>query len=1043
VRRSFQCLRGVNAEGNLPRCPQCGGGSGAFPSVLREFRTGEDAPAAVLTEALMRELPAESGRSDKPAEGRNLLVFSDSRQRAAFFAPYLKNTTAETVYLGPIFGALRSVEAELEAAPLTEIARAFLARVQQGQIRFVALRERDEDGFEHYRIARAAGIGIAERNQLRREAQITLARHACASQSRADSLNGLALAAVIFDVTENGWNAVRELTPELFANGEAAGRDLFFLLMRTILRRGAVRFPESFSAREVLDLVAGAPEIFSYHLANRYRHGVREVLRWNPFHATAHQAAALSRNRPRDLLARALGQAAVCDGGLLDRVWEAFQRAQLLLQEETHPGEFRIDYERILFTTHVTWHVCESCGRVNAHGAAGICPSFACVGRLRQLSIASGVDTLSRNHYRRRFELSAFPIEVKEHTAQLTNTVGRLYQEKFIRGDINVLSSSTTFEMGVDVGGLKAVLLRNVPPAASNYVQRAGRAGRRKDGVAAAVTYARNTPHDQHHYVSPGEMVSGNVPPPVLAMENPVLAQRHVNSLLLGGFLRSLAASYESGALDRATVELFFLNDGPGGEPPPARRFAQWIEAERAQLLAASGAIIPVESALSPEQALAAASVALASDDPACVLVRHVQEPLAGYNEQIAELDGAINEAAAAGGAMLMALNAARESLRRLVAQFQRQRLIDFLSSAAWLPGYAFPQEVVKLIVRNPDYAEKMRLERDREVGLSEYSPGAEIVADGRLFTSRAVWFGTREPEFNWYVRCPQCRKIELFLEAATPAVTCGRCGAPLTGQAVPRRCHKPDAFSTHIEDAPREPGPHRQRPPRSSEVFLLEGADENAFADHEALPGVRYGVRRGGRLLRVNTGHSGRGFHICRRCGLAFDGPQKGSEHTTPWGTPCRARSVALHLVHEITTDVLQLRFSDCRPSPPSMNDRGFWLSFRSAFLRAACEALSIAAADIDATHNGWGDAARAGELVLFDRVPGGAGHIPRIIETLGMVLRSALERVAACPNPNCTDLEASCYVCLRTYDNQFDWPNLQRRGVRDWLTSVLRDES
>jgi hypothetical protein len=1022
--RTFQSLRGVNEQGHLPRCPQCSGAAGAFQTVLRAFRTGEDAPAAVLTEALMRELPPEPGRSDKPAEGRSLLVFSDSRQRAAFFAPYLKNTTAETVYLGPLLEALRAVETDSDAAPIGDIVQRFMLRVQQGVMSHVALRERDEDGFEHYRIIRAGGMPVTQRNQLRREAQITLARHACASPSRADSLSGLALAAVTFDVAEDGWAAVRALVPELFANGDAAGRDIFFLLLRTMLRRGAVQFPDSFSAREVLDLAPNAPAIFAFHRANRYRHGAREVSRWNPFHTAAHQAMALARSRPRDLLARALGAEAVQDGALLDRVWDAFQRAQLLVPEETHPGEFRIDLERILFTTRSTWHVCESCGRLTAHGAAGICPSFECGGSLRELPPEHGGGALARNHYRHRFQSPAFPLEVKEHTAQLTNEVGRLYQERFVRGEINVLSSSTTFEMGVDVGGLKAVLLRNVPPAASNYVQRAGRAGRRRDGVAVAVTYARNMPHDQHHYSSPGQLVGGNVPPPVLAMENPVLAQRHVNSLLLGAFLRALSTRHEPGALDRADVDLFFLHETATGEPPPALQFASWIESERLRLLSAVAAILPADLALSPEAALAAAARTLASDDAASVLIRHVREPLARYEEQIAELAEA-------------ALNTTRDSLRRLVGQFRRQRLIDFLSSAAWLPGYAFPQDIVKLIVRNPEHAEDMRLERDREVGLSEYAPGAEIVADGRLFTSRAVWFGTREPEFRWYVRCPQCRKIEMFLETEAPAANCARCGTALTGAAVPRRCHKPDAFSTHIDDVPCEPGPHRQRPPRSSEVFLLEGTDEKAFSDHPAIAGVRFGVRNGGRLLRVNMGASGRGYGICRRCGLASDSAPLAAVHTAPWGAPCHGPSLHLHLVHEITTDVLQLRFSGTQPAAPPMSNRSFWLSFRSAFLRAACEELAIATADIDATHNGWSNAGGAGELVLYDRVPGGAGHIPRIIESLDDVLRAALARVENCAN--CTDLDASCYACLRTYGNQFDWPNLQRRGVRDWLSAVF----
>jgi ATP-dependent helicase YprA (DUF1998 family) len=149
---------------------------------------------------------------------------------------------------------------------------------------------------------------------------------------------------------------------------------------------------------------------------------------------------------------------------------------------------------------------------------------------------------------------SALPLIVREHTAQLTNAAGRMYQREFRDKNLNVLSSSTTFEMGVDVGQLKAVFLRNVPPTPANYIQRAGRAGRRREGAAYAVTFARSTPHDQFHYHEPLGIVRGAVPVPRINLANSRLAQRHVNSFLLGPFLRSLPS-----VGDKTTVSEFFL----------------------------------------------------------------------------------------------------------------------------------------------------------------------------------------------------------------------------------------------------------------------------------------------------------------------------------------------------------------------------------------------------------------------------------------------------------------------------------------------------
>jgi ATP-dependent helicase YprA (DUF1998 family) len=83
---------------------------------------------------------------------------------------------------------------------------------------------------------------------------------------------------------------------------------------------------------------------------------------------------------------------------------------------------------------------------------------------------------------------------VSEHTAQWGARKAAEIQQQFMDSVVNVLSCSTTFETGVDVGELQAVLMRNVPPTTANYVQRAGQAGRRTGFAAFALTYAQRRP---------------------------------------------------------------------------------------------------------------------------------------------------------------------------------------------------------------------------------------------------------------------------------------------------------------------------------------------------------------------------------------------------------------------------------------------------------------------------------------------------------------------------------------------------------------------
>ena len=119
---------------------------------------------------------------------------------------------------------------------------------------------------------------------------------------------------------------------------------------------------------------------------------------------------------------------------------------------------------------------CNRCRSITPHLLNGVCPTFRCNGELEPLDPHS--PSLVENHYRALYlDLTPIPLTAEEHTAQWKSEEAGKVQERFINGEINVLSCSTTFELGVDVGELQAVLMRNMPPSTANYVQR-GRARR-------------------------------------------------------------------------------------------------------------------------------------------------------------------------------------------------------------------------------------------------------------------------------------------------------------------------------------------------------------------------------------------------------------------------------------------------------------------------------------------------------------------------------------------------------------------------------------
>ena len=210
---------------------------------------------------------------------------------------------------------------------------------------------------------------------------------------------------------------------------------------------------------------------------------------------------------------------------------------------------FNICDFRIHFHDHPeakTWR-CKKCGSVTAYNVQNRCPVLQCGGVLEAVDCRELQDA---NHYVNRYRGERMkPLQIREHTAQLSRNCQTQYQQAFVEGKLNALSCSTTFEMGVDVGGLETVYMRDIPPGPANYVQRAGRAGRAAHTAAYVLTYAKLSSHDFTFYKAPETVISGKIKAPVFALENEKVLYRHVFAVALAEFLASNEDVY--GADDR------------------------------------------------------------------------------------------------------------------------------------------------------------------------------------------------------------------------------------------------------------------------------------------------------------------------------------------------------------------------------------------------------------------------------------------------------------------------------------------------------------
>lgn len=966
----------------LAGCVVCGArGAGT----VRAFETGADAAGAVIATALYQQLPSGRGDHDQelPGEGRKLLLFSDSRQAAAFFAPYLNDTYGQLQRRRLITLGLERGGAADEGLGYDDVV-------------FATSRAASNVGMFSYRMTA---------QEKKREVAPWVMAEAVGVDDR-QSLEGLGLVRIAL-ARDPRWRAPQPLRALGFTEVEAW--DFVAELVRSVRQQGAVTMPES----EVpADHQIFAPRLGPIWVRLEGPERVRRVLSWLPGRGT---------NGRVDYVSRVLEVLGVTQDPreLLQGVWRFLTHSEVeWLRTSTPKGlgtVHQVDHELLRFelvTDRSPVFRCTTCLRVAPVSVRGVCPAIGCGGRLERFTPPEvEADT---DHYRAIYRgMRPVPLTAQEHTAQWQATEAARIQQQFVAGQVNALSCSTTFELGVDVGELQAVMLRNVPPSTANYLQRAGRAGRRAGSAALVVTYAQRRSHDLTQYAAPEAMMTGEIRAPYVPLENERIDRRHAHSVALSAFFRWHLAT--AGTISRSAADFFLAEDG--GTPPVA---------------AVSAFLSPVPDTVrtSLRRVLPPAvqdEIGVATDAWVPVLLGQLDDVRAEFVNDVAILKE-LGDAAAAERKFGQA-----DRFERVATTIRRRDLLGYLGNRNIIPKYGFPVDTVELRTNFSDAKDgvgaRLDLTRDLTQAIHEYAPGAEVVAGGRLWTSRGVYrLPGRELEEFAYRVCESCglfREDRVAVDAACP--DCGHVG---TGS--PRRFIVPE-FGFVAARETRAPG---KRPPQSSwsgATYVVRRSDE-ARERTLMLPGgfIRAAVGPRGRLVSIADGPGRRGFLVCESCGWATTAStgRVPREHTHLLRSTreCRGHLAWLDLAHHYETDLLTL---DMRVTRPVVGE-GPWKSVLYALLEAASETLQIARDDIGGTLS---PGATWRSLELFDAVPGGGGNVLRIEEHLEAVLAAALRRVEDC---ECGP-ETSCYACLRGYRNQRDHDILSRGAAADILRALL----
>ncbi|HEV7529723.1 MAG TPA: DEAD/DEAH box helicase [Solirubrobacteraceae bacterium] len=661
---------------------------------------------------------------------------------------------------------------------------------------------------------------------------------------------------------------------------------------------------------------------------------------------------------------------------------------------------------------------CDNCSRVHLHSAGGICTYCN-----RPLGDPVSRTATGENYYAWLATEAGDPFRL--HCEELTGQTGRdesarrqrAFQGVFLNDEqelvtaIDLLSVTTTMEVGVDIGALRGVMMANMPPMRFNYQQRVGRAGRRGDPLALALTVCRGRSHDDYYFDHP-EKITGDPPPaPYIDLSRPEILQRVLASEVLrqAFWQLSLEDEVELGSNVHGQFGACGRWRAQGGGRGHGSFVRDWVSTHAAAIQAAVAALLEGSDL----------------ESQAATLMAWTGTDMLDAVDQIAEANHADAD------------------------------LSQALAEGGLLPMFGFPTRVRYLYHDYPkgrSLPPKGVIDRDIEIAVSQFAPGAETPKDKAVHTAVGIgawelyggrWQYHEDPlgPQEELLYCRACLHVEPLAEGAPQA-------CPVCGETDPRfgpiTLRQPEGFITDMR--PRNYDGQFEWRPAASGGRLVPGAVSRVVEvdNLEARVGADY--------LYVLNDNSGAGFRLAPAVNSNINGwfsvdlkEASARQYRIPDLRDDATVTVALG--SRFRTDTLLLSPVDV-PSKllldPSRLESG--VAARATLYSAGFLVREAAARQLDVQGRElrvglWfeprpGQAAR-GWIFLADALENGAGYcthlgshseLTKLIESTGAYLTELEDE----ERHRC---DSSCYGCLRAYENQAYHALLDWRLARDWV--------